>query len=71
MRERDAKKTDKIEIRAVLCLLYFAGIMHSSYLNVSDFWADEIGVEMFRTVMPLKWFDFLLRCLCFDNIHNR
>jgi len=71
-RERDAKDTDKAELKALFGLLYLAGTLRSSHTNVADLWAnDGTGVEMFRLVMLLKRFQFLLRCLRFDNIHDR
>ncbi|XP_054706863.1 uncharacterized protein LOC129216672 [Uloborus diversus] len=71
-RDRDARKTDALEIRALLGLLYMCGLHKTSRLNVRDLWAtDGTGVSIFRTTMSYKRFLFLLRCMRFDNIHDR
>lgn len=72
VRERDAKPTDKIEIKALLGLLYLAGLLKSSHTNLEDLWSsDGFGIEYFRLVMSIKRFKFLLRALRFDDIRTR
>ncbi|KFM74523.1 PiggyBac transposable element-derived protein 4, partial [Stegodyphus mimosarum] len=71
-RERDAKPTDVVEIKAVIGLLYLCGLHKSSHLNVKDLWAtDGTGIEIFHTTMPYKRFLFLLRCMRFDKLLDR
>lgn len=71
-RERDAKCTDVREIKAVIGLLYLAGVLRSSHVRLSDLWAkDGTGVEAFRVTMSLKRFEFLLRCMRFDDANDR
>ena len=71
-RERDARDTDRIEIKAVIGLLYLAGLLRSNRQILEELWSTEgMGVEMFRTVMSLKRFKFLLRCFRFDNKETR
>lgn len=71
-RERDARDTDVIEVRAFMGLLYLAGVSRASHLNLSDLWAtDGTGIEYFRCVMTLSRFQFIMRCIRFDNIHDR
>lgn len=71
-RERDAKYTDQAEMKALLGLLYLAGVMRSSHLNLSDLWCkDGTGIEFFSTVMSEKRFRILMRCIRFDNVDDR
>jgi hypothetical protein len=53
-------------------LLYLAGWLRSSRQNIYDLWAtDGTGVEVFRTVIPLYRFKFLLQCIRFDDNATR
>lgn len=71
-RERDAADTDECEIKAVIGLLYIAGVLKSSHLNLRDLYnQDGTGVEMFRLTMGINRLQFLLRTLRFDNIEDR
>ena len=71
-RERDAKETDEAEINAFIGLLYICGLHKSSHVNVEDLWAtDGTGIEIFRTTMSANRFNFLMRCLRFDDIRTR
>ena len=71
-RERDAKRTNVIEIKAFIGLLYLCGVHKSSHVNVRDIWAtDGTGLEIFHHTMSYKRFLFLLRCLRFDDVRDR
>lgn len=71
-RERDAKETTIEEIKAIIGLLYLAGYTRSGRQNIYDLWStDGTGIEIFRTVMPLSRFKFLLQCLRFDDKSSR
>lgn len=71
-RERDARYTDTIEIKAVLGLPYMAGINNASHSRISDLWkTDGTGIEFFRVIMNDKRFGFLLRALRFDDKDSR
>nr|CAH7735214.1 unnamed protein product [Callosobruchus chinensis] len=71
-RERDAKLTDIVELKALIGLLYLAGVMKSSHLNAEDLWrVDGTGIEIFRLTMSLQRFRFLLRHLRFDDLETR
>lgn len=71
-RERDAKETNLIELKALIGLLYLSGLHKSSHVNVRDLWAtDGSGIEIFRSTMSHKRFLFLLRCLRFDDVNSR
>ena len=48
-RERDARLTTIIEVRAFIGLLYFCGVHKSSHVNVRDVWAaDGTGLKVFH-----------------------
>lgn len=71
-RERDAKLTDMIEFKSFIGLLYLAGVLKSNRLSLEELWGEDgYGVEMFRLVMNLKRFKFLIRCTRFDNVTTR
>lgn len=71
-RERDAKQTNEVEMKAFIGLLYICGLQKSSHVYVRDLWAtDGTGVEIFRSTMSSTRFYFLMRCLRFDDIQTR
>lgn len=71
-RERDARDTDIVEIRALIGLLYLAGVLKSSRLHTEELWAkNATGVELFRLTMSEKRFLFLLVNLRFDDLETR
>ncbi len=58
-RDRDTKETDVAEIRMLFGLLYMAGMMGESHMNINDFYrTNGIGVEFFHPVMPKNCFGF-------------
>lgn len=64
--------TDIVEIKAVLGILYLAGVYRSSHRHLRDLWrTNGTGIDIFRTVMSFNRFSFLLQCLRFDNVENR
>ncbi|KAL4089192.1 hypothetical protein QTP88_024253 [Uroleucon formosanum] len=66
------KDTDVEEIRALIGLLYIAGMLRNNHINLSDLWAnDGFSPYIFRAVMSERRFYLLLRALRFDNIHTR
>ncbi|KAJ8939842.1 hypothetical protein NQ314_010971 [Rhamnusium bicolor] len=51
-RDRDIYPTNIDEIRALIGLLYLAGIRKASHLNTTDLWkTDGTGIEVFRLTM--------------------
>lgn len=71
-RERDAKNTDVVEIRALIGILFLSGVLKSGRQNVLDLWnTSGLGVEMIYLTMSYKRFRFLMRCLRFDDIRDR
>uniref|UniRef100_UPI00358E440B piggyBac transposable element-derived protein 4-like n=1 Tax=Myxine glutinosa TaxID=7769 RepID=UPI00358E440B len=67
-----AKDTDSVEMKAFLGLLLLPGLYHSNRMNLDDLWNDDgTGVEIFRLVMTLHRFRFLLCCTRFDSKGTR
>lgn len=72
VRPRDALYTNFDEIRALFGLLYMEGILKSSHVNASDLWSnDGFAPELFRLVISINRFRFLLRVIRFDDINTR
>lgn len=72
LRERDSKHIDKTELKALIGLLYIAGVHKAEKLNLEELWdINEFGVKIFRLTMSLKRFRFLLRVLKFDDRETR
>lgn len=69
--QRYTGPTDAIELKALLGLLFFSGVMRNSNLNVSDMFSRIFGPPIFRTVMSKNRFVFLLCCLRFDSKATR
>lgn len=70
--QNNAKPTNHTEIRALIGLLYMAGICKSNRQNTEDIWrTDGYGVEIFHLTMSLQRFRFLLRCVRFDSKATR
>lgn len=71
-RERDAKPTDVIELKAFIGLLYLAEVYIANRLFLDEIWGKNgDGIEKFGLVMSIKRFKFLLRCLRFDDRTTR
>ncbi|UYV68941.1 hypothetical protein LAZ67_6001730 [Cordylochernes scorpioides] len=71
-RERDANLTNLHEIKALLGIIYFLGVMKANKLNTDDTWArDSTGFELCRIAMSENRFRFLLRVIRFDDKATR
>ena len=71
-RERNANLTNIVELKALIGLLFLAGLLRSSHVNTANLWAtDGTGTEIFPCVLSEQRFKFLLRCLRFDNKSDR
>lgn len=71
-RDRDAKNTNLEEMKALIGLLYYAGVLKSSHLHTDELWNDDgTGVQIFRCGMSQQRFRFLLRALRFDDKRDR
>ncbi|KAJ8948866.1 hypothetical protein NQ318_013520 [Aromia moschata] len=71
-RNRDIYPTNLDEVRALIGLLYLAGVRKANHLNTEDLWrTDGTGIEVFRLTMSLRRFRTLLRFIRFDDIETR
>ncbi|UYV73811.1 K02A2.6-like [Cordylochernes scorpioides] len=71
-RERDANLTNLHEIKALLGIIYFLGVMKANKMNTDDAWArDSTGFELCRIAMSENRFRFLLRVIRFDDKATR
>lgn len=71
-RERDCSNTSFDEIRALIGLLYLAGVKKSQHLTVAEMWSEDgTAPECFRATMSNRRFYQLLRALRFDDIGTR
>lgn len=71
-RERDCLNTTSEEMLAFFGLLYYAGLLKSSKVDLSDLWKKSmLSPPIFRMVMSVNRFKLLLRALRFDNINDR
>lgn len=70
-RNRDANNTDICEMKAFLGILYLAGVIKSKRETLLDLWnTNGTGTEAVYLTMSYKRFQFLFRCLRFDNVHD-
>ncbi|XP_069693712.1 piggyBac transposable element-derived protein 4-like [Periplaneta americana] len=65
------KLTNEFGINALFGLLYAAGTLKGSKVNVDELWSDFFGIDIFRAIMSLKHFQFLCCCLRFDEKSTR
>ncbi|UYV65113.1 hypothetical protein LAZ67_3003153 [Cordylochernes scorpioides] len=71
-RERDANLTNLHEIKALLGIIYFLGVMKANKLNTDDARArDSTGFELCRIAMSENRFRFFLRVIRFDDKATR
>jgi hypothetical protein len=60
--------TSNVELKALIGLLYLAGVFRNNHRLTKDFWkTDGTGFEIFRVTMAQRRFEFLVTCLRFDN----
>ncbi|XP_034952426.1 uncharacterized protein [Chelonus insularis] len=64
-------KTDIIGIKALIGLLYISGYRKQSTVDVNELWGEEFSVTIFKATMSAHRFQFLLKCLRFDNKNTR
>lgn len=72
-RERDARRTDAIEMRAFIGMLFVIGVQKSGRRSLEDFWdtTKGTGTELIYLVMSKNRFRFLLRSIRFDDVRDR
>ncbi|KAG5880022.1 hypothetical protein JTB14_032197 [Gonioctena quinquepunctata] len=64
--------TDRVEMKALLGLLYLSGIFKSAHEDAENSWAtDGTGRDIFRLTMSLRRFLFLLTVIRFDDPNTR
>lgn len=62
------QETTLSELKALIGLMYLAGVTKSNRQNLKDLWrTDGTGVDIFRTTMSLQRFQFLQNNMCFDE----
>ena len=67
-RERNANPTNIVELKALIGLLFLAGLLRSYHVNTANLWAmDGTGTEIFPCALSKERFKFLLRYLRFDK----
>ena len=67
-RERNANPTNIVELKALIGLLFLAGLLRSYHVNAANLWTmDGTGTEIFPRVLSEQRFKFLLRCLRFNK----
>ncbi|XP_071451227.1 piggyBac transposable element-derived protein 4-like [Hetaerina americana] len=58
--------TNRAEVLGTIGLLYLAGVFSTSRMKLDEFWAEDgSGVEIFRALMSLERFKFILQNLRF------
>ena len=64
------KVVDLVELKAVIGLLYFAGLQKLSNTNTKNLWSPY-GMSLFRLTIPQSRFVFLLFNMRFDDKYTR
>lgn len=71
-RERYAYETNIREIKGLIGILLICGIRKCNRMNVKDLYnTNGSSIEIVRLVMSMFRFQFLLRCLRFDDLNTR
>lgn len=72
-RDRDARNTGVVEIRAFIGILLLAGILESNGKRTKHIFNNSkgSGVESCYLAMSEKRFLFLMRCMRFDDYRDR
>lgn len=64
--------TSAAELKAVFGLLFLSGVFKSNHRNLYELWkTDGTGMDIFRSTMAMRRFEFLVSCLRFDYKNNR
>lgn len=70
-RNQDARQTDIVEMKSFLGLLYLLGVNRTRHQSIADIWkTDGTGIEIFRLVMGMKRFRFLMQMICFCDVSD-
>lgn len=64
---KNAFTTNINEIKALIGILYYHGIVRSSYQKRSDLFDDQLGIAFIRNAMTLERYELLLKNLRFEK----
>ena len=70
-RAAEHNPVDRLELLAYLGILLLSGCQRDSHLSVEEMWAPELGSPLYRAAMSQTRFEFLNRCLRFDDPETR
>lgn len=66
------QETTICELKALIGILYLAGLIKSNRQSLQDLWrTDGTGVDIFGTTMSLQRFQFLQNAIRFDDKFTR
>lgn len=65
------KNTDRVEVKALIGLLFLGGINKQGISDFRDFWDPQFGIQLFSATMSKSRFEILIRCLRFDDKRTR
>lgn len=68
--QRFTHKTDKIEIEALIGLLFYAAVNKDSRKSTTEMWAPT-STPVYKSIISESRFNFLLLCLRFDDKDSR
>ena len=66
--QRFVYKTDEIEIKGLLGILFYSGVRKDGHLSTEEMWS---GSSIYKLVMSEMRFKFLILCLRFDDKQTR
>lgn len=64
------KRVEMLELKAMIGLLYFAGLLKVNNTDIKELWSP-FSSSIFRMTMPEKRFKFILSCMRFDDKNTR
>ena len=65
--DQSVSKTSVTEIRAFIGVLIQAGAKQDNHRTVEEMFSNQHGAPLYRAVLSARRFNFLLRCLRFDD----
>jgi len=63
--------TDKVEINALIGILYYTAVLKQNTLHTRDMWSEEFGCGIYRAAFSEQRFNFLVNTLRFDDKETR
>lgn len=64
-------KTSICEMRALIGILIQAGAKHDNHRTTQEMFSHQHGAPLYRATMNEQRFNYLLRCLAFDDVRTR